>query len=391
MIPSPRPTALEDASGVRVHLRTWGLLWAAVGIGLLLVGSTAMVYRGIFVHSHELAEIHGAYVLSKHHDAGSLDAQLRELRPFGVSSLSRFAADGTLLETVGEAFEPMARVPGRPLRIQRGRYRIERASEDGALVVEYAPMLAIDLQGRARRGLVLSVVASGLLIGFVSLWIRYRLRLESLTLEAERTRQLALLGTLSAVIAHELRNPLTVLMGHVQLLSEDLPASRSLGHVTASASRLEALLESLLAFAKTGEVTRTPTDPVQLLRDAVRESGLSPETVSGTAPEWPLDAVRMHQVLRNLLNNAVTASPDGGIEARVAVDDGKLVYEVRDCGSGIPTGMHEPIFEPFHTSRVHGTGLGLAVARAIVEKHGGTLTAHDAPGGGAVFRARIPT
>ena len=375
---------------MRAHLRTWGLLWAAVGIGLLLVASTAWVHRGIVAHSHELAEVHGAFVLSHHSGSGSLEAQLEELRPYGALSLSRFTSDGTLLETTGEAYEPTGRAPERPVPLEEGLYRIERELDDGALVVEYAPMLAIDLLGRARRGLVLSVFASALLIGFVALWIRFRLRLESLTLEAERTRQLAQLGTLSAVIAHELRNPLTVLMGHVQLLSEDLPESRSLGHVTTSADRLEALLESLLAFARTGEVTLAPTDPVELLHEASRESGLGPETVSGTAPAWPLDAVRMHQVLRNLLNNAVAASPEGGIEASVAVDGGRLVFEVRDRGTGIPKGMHESIFEPFHTRRTHGTGLGLAVARAIVEKHGGTLTAHDAPGGGALFRARIP-
>ena len=372
------------------HARTWGLFWASLATGLLLVGSTLWVERGLAAHTHELAGVHSSFLLS-HHDPTlpTLEEQLRALRPFGGWSLVRLDPSGRVVESVGPADSTAAWATRRPTPTTRGRYQIASPLDEGTLVIEYVPLLAEDLQNRARMGVTLAVVASALLVLLVSLWIRFRNRMEALTLEAERTRHLAQLGTLSAVIAHELRNPLTVLMGHVQLLEEDLPESRSLRHVASGANRLDALLDSLLAFAKSGEVVLEATDPVGLMRTAAMDCGLDTDIVEGTSPPWRLDPTRMRQVLLNLLRNAVQASPNGGVRATVRVEQDTLVFEVQDEGSGIPTGMHETIFEPFHTTRTKGTGLGLAVARAIVEKHGGTLTAHDLPRG-ALFAVRIP-
>ncbi len=99
----------------------------------------------------------------------------------------------------------------------------------------------------------------------------------------------------------------------------------------------------------------------------------------------------MHEVIANLVRNALQASPpDVPVSVRVAVEAGALVYEVRDRGEGIPAGQEEAIFEPFQTTRVRGTGLGLAVARRVVELHGGVITAAQHPAGGAVFRVVLP-
>jgi signal transduction histidine kinase len=116
------------------------------------------------------------------------------------------------------------------------------------------------------------------------------------------------------------------------------------------------------------------------------------ELDAGSAPgTWSLDAARMQQVLSNLLRNAVQASPAGApVFARVAAEAGALLYEVRDVGTGIPPGQEGLIFEPFHTQRPLGTGLGLAVARRVVELHGGSIQASNHPEGGALFRVRIP-
>jgi two-component system sensor histidine kinase HydH len=78
------------------------------------------------------------------------------------------------------------------------------------------------------------------------------------------------------------------------------------------------------------------------------------------------------------------------VRARVAAENGRLVFEVRDSGPGVPEDERERIFEPFYTKRVRGTGLGLAVAKRVVELHRGTISVVNAPDGGAVFRVALP-
>src|SRR5262249_58072674 len=93
----------------------------------------------------------------------------------------------------------------------------------------------------------------------------------------------------------------------------------------------------------------------------------------------------------NLRRNAVQASPpDHPPEARVALENGGLVFTVRDFGVGLPDGKAERIFDPFFTTRTSGTGLGLAVARRIAELHGGRIVAANGVGGGALFRVELP-
>jgi two-component system sensor histidine kinase HydH len=98
----------------------------------------------------------------------------------------------------------------------------------------------------------------------------------------------------------------------------------------------------------------------------------------------------MRQVLTNLLDNAVQASPDAAVQASVRARDGRLEYRVRDRGDGISADDRERIFEPFFTRRTRGTGLGLAIARRLVEAHGGTISVANHAEGGAEFRVVIP-
>ena len=93
----------------------------------------------------------------------------------------------------------------------------------------------------------------------------------------------------------------------------------------------------------------------------------------------------------NLLRNALEASPDGArVVATVGRDGERLAFVIRDHGTGLPADEAERLFEPFHTTRVQGTGLGLAVARRIVELHGGRVTARTHRDGGAEFCIVIP-
>ena len=269
----------------------------------------------------------------------------------------------------------------------------EGTTRQRAVLIEFEPAEANALEATIRQSLIVALAAVlALIAATVVLW-RLSRRAELLQADAERDRQLITLGEMSAVLAHEIRNPLAALKGHAQLLVERLGpgSSDKVERVVTEAKRLERLTEDLLRFVRSPQVEKASTDPVALLADAagaVDPDHITLDTAQAPA-RWTLDGARLRQVLVNLLRNAVEASPDGA-EASVGRENGTLVFRVRDHGAGLPAGESERIFEPFYTTRAQGTGLGLAVARRIVEQHGGTLTAATHPDGGAEFRVAIP-
>src|SRR5262249_17474388 len=218
---------------------------------------------------------------------------------------------------------------------------------------------------------------------------------DELSQRVEQARRLAALGEMAAVIAHEIRNPLTALKGHAQLLQRALAADKldeKANRVVSEAVRLETLLNDLLDFARTGAIEPQTVDPARVLQDSAEV--VSPDRIiirNQEAPRaWRMDPARMQQVLTNVLRNAVQMSPaEAPVEARVFADNGQLVYEVRDAGPGIPAGEEERIFEPFYTRKIRGTGLGLSLAQRIVGQHHGRISAANHPSGGAVFRIAL--
>jgi len=265
------------------------------------------------------------------------------------------------------------------------------------LLIVFEPLEAHALQRSVTRSLIVALAALAVLIAAAIVLWRLSRRAERLQEAAERDRRLVTLGEMSAVLAHEIRNPLAALKGHAQLLLERLgdggaPREKA-ARVVAEAQRLEQLTEDLLSFVRSSQVTPVPVNPATVLRDAVRDVDAAHIDVdTAAAPvSWRLDPARMHQALVNLLRNAVEASPAGThAVATVAREGDALGFRVRDRGAGLPPGDAERIFEPFYTTRAQGTGLGLAVARRIVELHGGEVTAHTHPEGGAEFRVVIP-
>ena len=279
------------------------------------------------------------------------------------------------------------------------------------LVIEFEPSVATALRSAALRTLGVGALAAGALLAIALVLVRWFLRREALERQREQERRLAGLGQMSAVLAHEIRNPLASLKGNAQLLARALPAGelprRKADRVVDEAVRLERLTNDLLEFARMAELQRTSVDPTALAREVAEATtaniaGAATGSPTGaptggividsaSAPgAWSMDRERMRQVLTNLISNAVQAG-DGRVQVSVARVDGQLVYEVRDHGEGIAAEDLGRIFEPFYTKRVRGTGLGLAVARRLVELHGGSIDADNAPGGGARFRVRIPS
>ncbi len=265
------------------------------------------------------------------------------------------------------------------------------------LVVEIESDQATKLRAAATRTVAIGAIAAIVLLGLALWLVRRELQRRAEERERERERRLASLGEMSAVLAHEIRNPLASLKGNAQLLAAMLakrtqvPEGDKLGakadRVVDEAVRLERLTQDLLAFVRTGEITRAPVQLTALARDAA--AAVSPEIeVSAVDTEVSLDAARMHQVLVNLLENAVAAGPP--VRLAVTSTGGALLIEVTDAGPGVLAENREKVFEPFFTNKTQGTGLGLAIARRVVELHRGTLTVDDAPGGGARFRIAIP-
>ena len=310
---------------------------------------------------------------------------------------------GPLLEPVGGGARWRVAVPlGRG-----GRHRLAhhggpgapppRAWRRAALVLEFEPVLARAVTSRALTTLIVSLAAAAILLLLAAVFWRLSARADVIEAQLGEQQRLAALGRMSAVLGHELKNPLAALKGHAQLLLEKLdgdhPGRRGAETVVREANRLEQLTHQVLDYARTGRVERSPTAPLALARSALERATADPVTLTApdTVPDWPLDGPRLEQVLVNLLDNARQASQEGqAVELSVSTAGDQLLVEVADRGPGIEPGDEERVFEPFHTRRTRGTGLGLALAKRVVEGHGGRITAANRPGGGATFRLEIP-
>ena len=266
------------------------------------------------------------------------------------------------------------------------------------MVIDFRPTAAARLMENALRTLVLAIASAIILSLAAIVFLRTSIRYEEARFRLEQQRHLALLGEMSAVLAHEIRNPLAALKGHAQLAYERLAnATREktcVGYVIENSERLEALTSDLLSFARSAPVHLAPTDPIELMRSAARDVFADNAIVvhsAGPFEQWPLDADRVRQALVNVLDNARQNSPEGEApEIRVMQRTDRLIFEVRDFGAGLPTGRETRIFDPFFTTRANGTGLGLAVASRVAEMHGGKITAKNHHDVGAVFRLTIP-
>ena len=267
------------------------------------------------------------------------------------------------------------------------------------LVIEFEPTMAAALEDRARRDLGIGLIGAAGLLLVAAVVSALSVRAEQTERRLVEQRHLAALGEMSAVLAHELKNPLASLKGHAQLLHEQLPEGRprtKAQRVIDEAVRLQDLIGSLLGFVRSGRIERTPTSPAALVhrvveRVEVRHAGASLppriEVVDDDAPEtWTLDETRLEQVVENLVDNAIEAStgahPDHCARVEITIDQvgRELRIAVRDHGPGIPENIRDDLFAPFKTTKTRGVGLGLAVARRIVEAHGGRIEAEDVDG-----------
>ena len=330
--------------------------------------------------------------------AEDLATILKDHAKDGLRYLAIVDGSGRVELSAGTAqLESAGRIGRGPMQIQRSgarvrldaRLQIRRAWGPGrgnvGLAMEIESPQAAELRSAATRTLAIGLLAALVLLGLAAFLVRLDLRRREQDRVRERERRLASLGEMSAVLAHEIRNPLASLKGNAQLLAASIEGDKPKAkaqRVVDEAVRLEKLTQDLLAFVRNGELARTAAEPAAIVRDIVDAD------LSAAPKTWSLDVQRMREVITNLVDNGKAAG--GPVEVRMSEQGRRLVIEVRDHGPGVPAADRDKIFEPFFTGKTQGTGLGLAITRRIVELHRGTITVDDAPDGGALFRIEIP-
>jgi len=230
-----------------------------------------------------------------------------------------------------------------------------------------------------------------------------RKRLESQLIQSEK---MAAIGQLAAGIAHELRNPLAIVMNALydvrQVLGTAPPEVLEDVHIAEEEiSRAQAIIKNLLEFSRESgadiervDVNDLLSRTVQLMQKYLQNAGVRVTSDLGDVPPCAVNANAMRQILLNLITNAVQAMPKGGeLFLRTGAVDGERVrLEVRDTGVGIPAAHLHDIFNPFYTTKEpgQGTGLGLSVVHSILQRYRGEIRVTSELGTGTTFTIELP-
>ena len=238
---------------------------------------------------------------------------------------------------------------------------------------------------------------------------RLEKRLKASQAQLVQSGKMAAVGQLAAGVAHEVNNPLQIILSRVQLLmirhQDQDGLVKDLRLIESNVKRISRIIRSLLDFARhnSGDEEHKEIDLVYLVNQTINlmhhlldrgkvearlhVEGDDPSRIAGNTGE-------MEQVFLNLIINALQAMPEGGGELRVEIDrrDDQVVVRLQDTGEGIPEENLPRIFDPFFTTREEsgGTGLGLSIIFGIVEKHNGRIEVDSEVGQGTTFTLRFP-
>jgi signal transduction histidine kinase len=215
----------------------------------------------------------------------------------------------------------------------------------------------------------------------------------------ERRERMALIGQMTATLAHEIRNALGSVKGYTQWVEEKVeeedPLKKALGIVLRGTERIESLVNDLLLFSREENYSVEPVDPIPILKESVaaEASGWAGEVEVTTVPGMRAlaDHDKLRRVLLNGVRNAIQAMGGAGVLKVTAQSEGhRLVIRIEDTGPGIPASELSRLFTPFHTTKTDGTGLGLAYSKKVIEGMKGGIELSNRDEGGAVLAIHLP-
>ena len=222
-------------------------------------------------------------------------------------------------------------------------------------------------------------------------------QVESKTAELVKSERLATIGTMASRIAHDLKQPLTIMQTYADMLTPeiilklDYKDKEKWFRLQNSILDMNRIIEDVLDFARTTEIKKKKSSFLSILRLAMNHVKFSYNVIINL-PENDIslhcDSRKIEGVISNLLNNAVQAlDGQGEIDVTMSADSEFVTIQVRDSGSGIADENLEKIFEPMFTTKKTGTGLGLVICKSIIEQHGGTISVSNKP---TTFTIKLP-
>jgi signal transduction histidine kinase len=334
-------------------------------------------------------------------DSDSLAAHVaRMLQPIAIADMEN--TPGGYNDELARRFEEKA-VLGLPLTSRDDLIGVVIADDTRGPRL-FGPEL-IELAEATCGQLALSIANARL---YESLWMSYA-ELAAARAEMVKRERFAALGELSAIVAHEVRNPLGVIYNAVttlrRLLKVEGDAALLLNILSEESDRLNRMVADLLDFTRPRDPILQPEEVSKVLMESLEaarvQGGPEARSVSFDVDVEPnlqpvhMDRRLIRQALVNVAVNALQAMHQGGtvkIRCRRELHDKRdhVRIDISDQGMGIPTELLHRVFEPFFTTKAQGTGLGLAVVRRILEEHRGEIAVDSAPGRGTTFTIRLP-
>lgn len=407
---------------------------AAVGglfLGLRFAGRIrGIVERAEALSQHTLAQVAGPPPARVRDELGALDAAVGRL----TLSMDRFVRDSDILARLPEGMvllDPkgsllsfnttaeallglkLERFRGTPILAPAGPFPLEAGNEALARLLDDTP--EVGHRAQLNEVTVTTTTGSSLLLEITAqrrdwgpastaqvLVFRDASEKRRIRDEIRRADQLAFLGGLAARIAHEIRTPLATIRGLLELLQSDLPQTDTrrqyIDRVLQAVDRQDRLVENLLTLSHPEPETWQAVAIPDLIDDLTTMLPKDPrlhvsfDDPAALPPVWG-DPFRLGEVFTNLIRNALDATPENGTVDVWGETDatGRVRVFVRNPGTGISPELRERIFHPFFTTKSRGTGLGLPIARQIVEAHRGSLRLETGSSSATTFVVELPT